>query len=238
VCDVAENCTGSGANCPADGFQPSSTQCRASAGVCDVAENCTGSGAACPADAFAPSSQVCRPSADLCDATENCTGSGAACPADGPKPAGTVCRPAANDCDIVEQCNGSSFSCPADAVDPDGTPCTDGTSCTTGDLCQSGQCVGTTDLDLCMDDFTCYSAKPTTFFTRIQNIALEDEWEIGNFYLSSIRHLCNPTNKNNEGLLDPDTHIETYQAKHSPGSPRHQRRNWVRSTSTRSTSTC
>ncbi len=39
----------SGAACPADAFEPSSTVCRAAAGVCDVAESCTGSGADCPA---------------------------------------------------------------------------------------------------------------------------------------------------------------------------------------------
>ena len=55
VCDVAENCTGSGADCPADMFESSATVCRSAAGVCDVAENCTGSGADCPADAFVPS---------------------------------------------------------------------------------------------------------------------------------------------------------------------------------------
>src|SRR6185295_17414856 len=55
VCDVAENCTGSSATCPADAFASSATVCRASVGTCDVTENCTGSSSACPADAFASS---------------------------------------------------------------------------------------------------------------------------------------------------------------------------------------
>src|SRR6185436_19392199 len=65
VCDVAENCTGSSAACPGDGFASTSTTCRPSAGVCDVAENCTGSGAACPGDGFASTSTTCRPSAGV-----------------------------------------------------------------------------------------------------------------------------------------------------------------------------
>ena len=64
VCDVQENCTGSSATCPANGFVSSSVVCRAaSGGVCDAAENCTGSSAACPPDVFLNSSVTCRPSA-------------------------------------------------------------------------------------------------------------------------------------------------------------------------------
>jgi hypothetical protein len=68
VCDVAENCTGSGPNCPANAFQPSATVCRSAVGVCDIAENCTGSSAACPADAMSPDTD----SDTVCDAIDNC----------------------------------------------------------------------------------------------------------------------------------------------------------------------
>jgi hypothetical protein len=71
VCDVAENCTGSSATCPANGFLSSSNVCRPSGGVCDVVENCTGSAAACPANGFASSGTVCRPSGGVCDVVEN-----------------------------------------------------------------------------------------------------------------------------------------------------------------------
>src|SRR5262249_2099392 len=70
------------APCPTDAFLPSSTVCRASAGVCDTAESCTGTGAACPTNAFLPSSTVCRASAGGCDVVESCTGSSASCPSD------------------------------------------------------------------------------------------------------------------------------------------------------------
>jgi hypothetical protein len=49
-CDVAENCTGSSAVCPADAVRAAGTSCRASAGVCDAAEVCTGASNACPID--------------------------------------------------------------------------------------------------------------------------------------------------------------------------------------------
>src|SRR5262249_3147788 len=57
VCDndAADHCLGTANTC-VDGFQPSSTVCRASAGQCDVAENCTGSSGTCPANGFASSS--------------------------------------------------------------------------------------------------------------------------------------------------------------------------------------
>src|SRR5581483_1756159 len=84
-CDLAENCTGSTAACPADAKQSNGTSCtddgnpcngssdacqhpagnagatcRASAGFCDVAEACTGTTATCPANTFVASSTVCR----------------------------------------------------------------------------------------------------------------------------------------------------------------------------------
>src|SRR5205085_2145444 len=53
ICDVAETCTGSSAECPSDSLASPSTVCRGAAAVCDVAENCTGTSANCPANAVA-----------------------------------------------------------------------------------------------------------------------------------------------------------------------------------------
>ena len=75
VCDVAENCDGSGDACPADGFERRATVCRASAGICDVAENCTGSAAPVRPTPSSRRTTVCRASAGVCDVAENCTGS-------------------------------------------------------------------------------------------------------------------------------------------------------------------
>src|SRR5437773_1639527 len=123
TCDMAENCTGSSASCPADSLKSAGTVCRASAGPCDTAETCTGSSASCPADSFQSAATVCRASAGPCDAAENCTGSSASCPADSLQPAGTVCRASAGDCDVAETCAGSSAGCPADQFKSAGTVC-------------------------------------------------------------------------------------------------------------------
>ena len=123
VCDVAENCTGSSATCPANAFQPSSQVCRSAAGVCDVAENCTGGSAPCPPDQFAPSSTVCRPQNGVCDVAEHCTGTIAVCPNDGFASSATVCRGAAGVCDVAENCTGAGPNCPADSFAPSSTVC-------------------------------------------------------------------------------------------------------------------
>src|SRR5881396_676297 len=123
VCDVAETCTGTSRDCPADGLASTTTVCRASAGPCDAVENCTGSSASCPADSLQSAATVCRPSAGPCDMAENCTGSSASCPADSLKSAATVCRASAGPCDAAETCTGSSASCPADSFQSAGTVC-------------------------------------------------------------------------------------------------------------------
>jgi len=48
-CDVAESCTGSNAECPADTFKPNATPCGETFGACDVqlVKSCTGSNAQC-----------------------------------------------------------------------------------------------------------------------------------------------------------------------------------------------
>ena len=43
-------------------FQPTTTPCRAAAGVCDTAEFCSGSSTTCPANGFKPSTTLCRES--------------------------------------------------------------------------------------------------------------------------------------------------------------------------------
>jgi hypothetical protein len=165
VCDVAETCTGSSATCPADAFQPPTTECRAAGGECDVAESCTGTSAACPADAKQPNGTactddgnvctadvcdgssnacqhpagnagtLCRAAADVCDVAEVCDGVSPTCPPDGFAPSTTVCRPSAGECDVADACTGTDAACPADAKQPGGTGCTDDGNVCTADVC-------------------------------------------------------------------------------------------------------
>ena len=122
-CDVAETCTGTSRECPADTFAAAGTPCRASAGVCDPPETCTGTSASCPADAKSPAGTVCRPAADVCDVPETCDGTSNTCPSDGSLPASTVCRPSAGPCDPAEYCTGSSAGCPPDGFQSSSTVC-------------------------------------------------------------------------------------------------------------------
>jgi hypothetical protein len=134
-CDVVETCDGANTACPADAFEPSSLECRATAGFCDIAENCTGSAAACPPDAFEPNTLECRADAGQCDVVENCTGSGALCPIDSFEPAATVCTD--NDfCTAGDACDGNGACvsgidvdtiCPVcEACDPSDGSCSAG----------------------------------------------------------------------------------------------------------------
>lgn len=125
ICDVAESCNGSDTACPADGFLPNTTQCRAdSGGGCDVAEFCTGTGANCPADGFVAAETQCRGAAGVCDAVEVCTGTSGTCPDDALLPNTTECRAnSGGGCDVAEFCTGLDVNCPNDAFVAADTQC-------------------------------------------------------------------------------------------------------------------
>jgi hypothetical protein len=142
-----------------DGFKPSTTTCRQSAGQCDVAESCTGTSGSCPADGFATATTTCTGGSNggACDGTDSCDGSGHC--VDGFKPATTICRAAAGECDVAESCTGTSGSCPADGSLPNGTVCSsDGSACT-NDVCSAGACVhvpnGTCNSQITPTNVTC-----------------------------------------------------------------------------------
>jgi hypothetical protein len=123
-CDVAENCSGTSATCPANGFKTGGTQCRAADDDCDVAENCNGTSATCPTNGFKAGGTQCRAADGDCDVAENCNGTSAACPADRFKSESTVCRAATNGgCDVAENCLGDSGACPTDKFKPKDTSC-------------------------------------------------------------------------------------------------------------------
>ena len=182
ACDNPDTCNASG-SCQVNN-EPSTTVCRAAAGVCDVAENCDGAGA-CPANVLAPVTTVCR-AAGECDVAENCTGAGTACPADvlapsgtscgnpdatvcnaadscdatgacvdRKKTSGTVCLAGTGTCDPNDTCNGTTNICPA-VLAAYLTACTaDANVCTT-DLCNgSGGCLAINNTASCSDGLFC-----------------------------------------------------------------------------------
>jgi hypothetical protein len=224
LCDLPETCSGSGPACPPDAFRPAGTVCRAPAGTCDVTENCDGGGPDCPADVVVNAGTVCRPATGDCDVTESCDGADPACPTDDVKPAGTVCRAGNGTCDPAETCDGADVACPEDAFAPDDTPCSDDSACTDNDLCFRGVCVGTANVDACLDDFLCYKTKASIgqpFFTPIAGVHLVDQFEDVNVDVTKPRNLCLPADKNQEGTVDPATHLKAYAIRTSPGFPRH-----------------
>jgi cysteine-rich repeat protein len=92
-CDVAEQCTGTAAECPADAFASASTVCRPAASECDVAEHCTGDAVACPADTGLPDTD----GDTVCDELDNCVAIANATQADGDGDGlGDACDPCTN----------------------------------------------------------------------------------------------------------------------------------------------
>jgi hypothetical protein len=164
VCDVAEQCDGQNAACPADGFKESTFVCREAEEDCDVDEQCTGSGPACPPDLFAPATIRCRSRNGVCDVAENCSGTGPECPPDDFAPTSAVCRPSINEgCDPAEHCTGDDRDCPDNTRRPDGEPCNDANACTREDFCQNGVCEGENPvvcqaIDQCHEAGTCNPA--------------------------------------------------------------------------------
>jgi hypothetical protein len=261
-CDLAENCPGNAPTCPADAKKAGGTACtsdgnpcsldqcdgtndacqhpagnagatcRAAADACDVAETCDGSSTVCPADALASSGTTCRAVAGACDVAETCSGLVAACPPDLFALPSVTCRAAADTCDAPELCTGLGPDCPTDLTLPDGSVCSDGNACTSGDTCQGGACVGTGNLDTCLDDFLCYTGKVTPGtprFTPIPSLRLADAFEDQNFRVLRVKNLCTPADKNDgNGTIDSATHLVSYQIKPAGGT--HIRRTNLRVT--------
>ncbi len=223
ACDVPETCSGSGPDCPPDAFRPSGTVCRGPAGSCDITESCDGSGPDCPPDAVQPAGTTCRPATGDCDLTESCDGTSPSCPPDDVRPAGTVCRTGTGTCDPAEMCDGSGVACPPDAFAPDGTACNDNSACTDNDACFRGVCVGTTNLDACLDEFLCYKTKPSSGepkFVPLPAVHLVDRFNDLDFAVTRARGLCLPADAGAEGTVDPNTHLASYSIVPAVGQPR------------------
>ena len=65
-----------------------------------------------------------------------------------------------------------------------------------------------------LDRFLCYSVRTTPRtppFEPVSGLKLTDEFEEKAFDVKRPIHLCNPANKNDEGITDAITHIEAYR---------------------------
>ncbi len=229
-CDVAETCSGSNLNCPADGFLSNNTACTDDGNPC-TRDKCNGSGPLCTHPA-GNANAVCRPSAGVCDVVELCDGANATCPVDAVAAASVECRADAGQCDVAEHCDGGNVACPADAFELDGTPCLDGNACTL-DTCQSGICVGVPDFDICLDEFLCYKAVNTKgtpklpVLSGVNALNLADQFEMASFDADIHKTFCTPANKNDVPILDPNTHLRGRLMRANPATPLFVRRTGV-----------
>ena len=148
-CDVAESCTGSAPNCPADALAPAGTVCTTEcnivycAGTTPTCAGEIGDNLCLPPPLGNPAGTACASGSEcesgfctdgVCCATACGDGSANDCQAcsvaaggseDGtcsPRGIGTVCRERADACDKTETCDGVFFQCPVDAGFPGCAP--------------------------------------------------------------------------------------------------------------------
>jgi hypothetical protein len=77
-----------------------------------------------------------------------------------------------------------------------------------------------------VDHFKCYkvkSSKDAPKFAPILGVAIKDQFtpEPKLFDLKKPARLCNPVDKNGEGIKSPDVHLLCYQAKPARRQPKH-----------------
>jgi hypothetical protein len=86
----------------------------------------------------------------------------------------------------------------------------------------------------CTREADCGGVEKTTAFCARQSFPkdlqaiLSDQFESGLFAVKRPVALCNPANKNGEGILDPSTHLRSYPTELLNGQPPHVRRTRIR----------
>ena len=85
----------------------------------------------------------------------------------------------------------------------------------------------TTPLELCettVDHLKCYRTRRNTAFFP-NGVNLVDQFEDVNMTVLRPYRLCNPVDKNDEGIVDPTEHQMCYQIRDTVAQPRFRRRN-------------
>jgi hypothetical protein len=123
-----------------------------------------------------------------------------------------VCPPL-DQCHEAAACNPST-GCSSPPV-ANGTVCDDGDPCTSGDSCTLGVCDGTRVLACRLDHFKCYSASGNDFTSR--TVTLADEFRSVTTSVVRPVGLCNPVDKDGEGIHDATAHLECYATTDSSG---------------------
>jgi hypothetical protein len=77
-----------------------------------------------------------------------------------------------------------------------------------------------------VDHFQCYKAKASKGapkFVPVLNVEIEDQFGIMHVDVKKPTYLCNPVDKNGEGIHDSVTHLMCYQVKQVKTEPKFQK---------------
>ena len=111
------------------------------------------------------------------------------------------------------------FQC-FEARDRRGSLCSAGSSANKGRACaREADCGG-------VEDQTAFCIPRG--FPKGLRVSLSDQFESGQFDVKSPAALCNPADKNDEGINDPLTHLRSYKIEPVPGQTPHARRTGIR----------
>jgi hypothetical protein len=79
--------------------------------------------------------------------------------------------------------------------------------------------------ELQIDHFKCYKVRRAKGAAKFASpeVVLEDQFETKDTLVVRPRFLCNPVDKNGEGILDPESHLVCYRIEDVPGQPRFRR---------------
>ena len=121
-------------------------------------------------------------------------------------------------CRTGATCDPATGQCSGGTPVADGTACDDGDPCTTGDVCQSGTCTaGTVTPEACVDHFKCYTTSRVSPPKVGKSVTLTDEFETNKTdEVSTVATICNPVDKNGEGILHSQVHLVCYHIKDAP----------------------
>ena len=144
---------------------------------------------------------------------------------DGNVLAGDCCSPTCQFEALGSPCTSDGNPCTDDVCDAAGTclhpnnvaACDDGNPCTSPDTCVAGACTGAGDPNcgIALDHFKCYATVTrrgaTPFLQR--TVTLADQFGQSTTLVKRPAFLCNPVDKNGEGIHDATAHLTCHRTK-------------------------
>jgi hypothetical protein len=208
VCTIA-GCDGLG-SCDQQHVTPDSTPCPDTGNEC-AAAGCDGAGNCDQNHVPTQGSTPCADTDGNVCTTAGCDGMGS-CDQEHITPDSTPCPDTDGNVCTEAGCDGLG-NCDQRHVLPDSTPCPDtGNECGVAGCDGAGNCDQTHIVtDVCLDHFLCYRTKGKQPVTA----TLADQFDVGTVQAihKNVLALCTPTNKNGEGIVDPNTHQKMYRVR-------------------------